>query len=486
MSGTKPVGCEHCISTFRTVEEARNNHLLFQTHIFEQENTVSPVPKKDIHTPPATASDWWAEENVVTLSAREDSPGKLDPPMVPPKPCFACCIEIPPSMIDQHAAEPTHDKKCKAKGLYCMYCFTSFFSRPEREQHGRECKRPLREPKVNHQALQEFRCCDCETSFATRKRLLKHLKICNSVPRGTFSCEPCEVTCSTRKDLILHLISSDHRPVKCHGSTLCARRFRRFADMIQHLESGACVSKLNKQTIDRLVRAQDVSRSITIKDAALPMHSLAGIDEKKFLTPPAATIVGEIDGDSKYDRDTDIYTPTETSASTPTLTMPTAAGIGAREGLWRQGGIMTPSSTTGTPSGILTPATIASEPGTWTPVDGPSSITDLVFQLANPRTCATCLKTFSSTTSLAQHVASPVHAEPMYRCPRDIFLAMGIKLDGKKQAHKEREFKALSSLVQHIEAGACQSGIEGREKAVRFLEGTLARLGFGGGRFLDT
>jgi hypothetical protein len=43
--GIKSVSCKHCISTFRTEEEARNNHLLFQTHIFEPDDNVCPAWK---------------------------------------------------------------------------------------------------------------------------------------------------------------------------------------------------------------------------------------------------------------------------------------------------------------------------------------------------------------------------------------------------------------------------------------------------------
>jgi hypothetical protein len=108
--------------------------------------------------------------------------------------------------------------------------------------------------------------------------------------------------------------------------------------------------------------------------------------------------------------------------------------------------------------------------------------TDLVFQLANPCTCAICLKVFSSTTGLTQHVASPVHATPMYR-PRDFFLEIEIKLDPNER-HQEREFETLSALVQQVDLGTCKGGNKGWKKAVTFLEEELANLGFGGLRLL--
>jgi hypothetical protein len=423
------------------------------------------------------------EENAGTPAVKEEFPAKPDPPTTPLKFCIACSIEVPPKMIEKHAVQLTHIQNCKVKGFYCSSCGSPFFSATERDEHRRapDCK-PV--PKGETQALADFRCCDCDTSFATSKKLNKHLKFCRSVPRVIFNCEPCKVHFSTRKGLISHLIGTGHKPVKCLGSMLCKRSFRYFAGMISHLESGACVSKVEKQDIDRMVRTHDATGSITIKDASESTHSLDGIDETRFLKPPAA-IVRETDGDGEDDWEASIYSPTVTSASNCTVTLPTPAGTFRPQGAWRHGGIVTPSSSIGTPSGVLTPASIASGSGIWTPVDGPSSITDLVFQLANPRTCATCFKTFSSTASLAQHTASPVHAKPIYHCPRDILLAMGSEFDGKKGSHKEKEFKALSALIQHIEAGACRGGNEGREKAVRFLEGTLAGLGFGGGRLLE-
>ncbi|KAF8248406.1 hypothetical protein K440DRAFT_626281 [Wilcoxina mikolae CBS 423.85] len=60
---------------------------------------------------------------------------------------------------------------------------------------------------------------------------------------------------------------------------------------------------------------------------------------------------------------------------------------------------------------------------------------------------------------------------------------MGINPDSMGE-HKEKEFKTLSALVRHVELGACKGGGEGWKKAVTFLEGKLADLGFGGVRLL--
>ncbi|KAF8542776.1 hypothetical protein BDD12DRAFT_907817 [Trichophaea hybrida] len=418
--------------------------------------------------------------------------------------CEVCKISIFPSLIDEHANLPIHVRRCKAAGLFCGECHRAFFSITDMKSHIAGCiqgkkeqvhqQDPLLDCKEyddkadqnirqqghdeNHTTTNqdespglsfrkpqqpiffgalpyvfrpgsrsykndslEFRCCDCDIQLSTANKLKRHLKICTSVPRGTFSCEPCDVKYHQRSQLIHHLLSSDHKPVKCLGSSACPRRFKNFAGMIMHLESGVCVSKINRQAIDGLIRLHDTKNAVTIKDAPYYPNTLSGTDKTKFLTPHMAT-VEEIDGKNDDEgSDRIIYTPTDSSPN---------------------------------PTGVLTPSTTTDSPGT---------ATDLIFQLANPCTCIVCLKVFSSTTGLTQHVASPVHAPPIYHCPNDFFLEIGIKPDSRG-GHIEREFKTLSALVQHVELGVCKGGGEGWKKAMTFLEGKLAGLGFGGVKLL--
>jgi hypothetical protein len=70
----------------------------------------------------------------------------------------------------------------------------------------------------------------------------------------------------------------------------------------------------------------------------------------------------------------------------------------------------------------------------------------------------------------------------MYHCPIDFLGSVG--LDGKGKHKKEKVFKTLSALAQHIEAGACKRGDDSWKKAVGLLEGTLKGLGFSGAKLL--
>lgn len=57
--------------------------------------------------------------------------------------------------------------------------------------------------------------------------------------------------------------------------------------------------------------------------------------------------------------------------------------------------------------------------------------------------CYFCHKDFRTLPGLNQHLASPAHEQPIYRCPPH--------LDNNYGMH----FKALSALYQHIESGSC-------------------------------
>jgi hypothetical protein len=65
------------------------------------------------------------------------------------------------------------------------------------------------------------------------------------------------------------------------------------------------------------------------------------------------------------------------------------------------------------------------------------------------------------------HIASPVHAAPIYHCPVDLLGELG--LEGKDK-NKKRVFRTLSGLAQHIETGACSSKRQVWEKAIEFLQ----------------
>jgi hypothetical protein len=54
--------------------------------------------------------------------------------------------------------------------------------------------------------------------------------------------------------------------------------------------------------------------------------------------------------------------------------------------------------------------------------------------------CYLCAKEFSSLNGLNNHIKSPVHEQPMYRCPKESC---------------RKPFKILSGLVAHVESETC-------------------------------
>lgn len=335
--------------------------------------------------------------------------------------CEACRVSVFPSMIEEHANSPFHVRQCKVAGLYCGACHRSLFSNTDMQSHFAGCIQGMKEQihqqeppldcevcddKVDIQYIPqqgrdeshitarqdegpnissrespqqffpswgsglhknkclEFRCRDCDIQLPTAKRLNKHLKICQSVPGGTFSCEPCNKKFSERCHLIIHL--SNHKPVKCkclktfrrfadkinhlesgvcvsklnmqaidsliklHKSSECPRKYRYFTDVIRHLESDACVSGLGKQAINSLIKLHDTTKIATINDTLQLADIPSGIDETKFLTPDT-TVVEETGNDNDDEGGVHIfYTPPSTSPchnTTPTPTsVPTPLG----------------------------------------------------------------------------------------------------------------------------------------------------------------
>ncbi|KAF8245989.1 hypothetical protein K440DRAFT_632930 [Wilcoxina mikolae CBS 423.85] len=304
-----------------------------------------------------------------------------------------------------------------ARGLYCLPC-KAWFVNDESIQRHNHSFHDANKPK-------EFRCCDCHRSFSSENTLETHLRLCDAREKKQqrFSCEPCGLAFSRKKDLNAHLLSKNHKPVKCLGSAKCKRMFKDLPGMIQHLESGACVSKLNRNAIHRLSRMYDTTNTITIEGA--PPPSL----------PIPVQPVEELDADSVYDSAAGNSIPTPTSM---------------------------PSPSSGTSSGEVTPTS-------------GGGFSELECQLSNPTMCLVCGRQFSSTLALRMHVSSPVHATPIYHCPTAFLVDLGAVL-GKKR-RDERVFRTLGAMAQHIHAGACTGGKESWEKVMKILEAKLGGFG---------
>jgi len=329
------------------------------------------------------------------------------------------------------------ENKPKQRDLYCTDCKLVF---PTVRLRGIHHCRPDPSPASRPNA---FHCCDCDTNFPTNSQFIKHLRKGCHLKEGAFKCDPCNLAFSTRKQLNLHLNSNTHRTLKCLGSTKCQRKFKNLAAMIQHLESGSCVSKLNRATIDGLVKSHDTAGAITIKDCPTPAMALTGLNEYHF-----------------------------NGSSPPALNAPVDQSEGSDDG-----------SIILTPATVLTPVSAQSRRNSTASTSAvlTSTVSEFEFQLAKPQ-CNICGRTFASVTRLQMHIASPVHAVPIYHCPIDFLGELG--LGGKEKNKKEKVFRTLSGLAQHIETGACRGGKQTWQKAIEFLEGKLAGFGLVGVKLL--
>jgi len=333
--------------------------------------------------------------------------------------CGICDADYIPT-IEGHQHTRSHIAACKAKGLYCASCRSVFPTNHRRQIHICLSQNPSR-PTA-------FRCCDCDLNFPTNSKFSEHLKKGCVLKDGSFRCNPCDLTFSTWKRLNVHLNSKNHKTLKCLGIAICERKFKDFSAIIQHLESGTCISKLNRVTIDGLVRSHDTACVITINDCPTPPVTLTTLGGS-HCNGRLPALYEEID----LDEDTE------------------------------EGGVLLSPATILTPE--CTPSRLSRT--TLTPT-GVSTITSkFEFQFAHPKRCPICRRTFASVTGLQMHIASPVHAAPIYHCPVDLLGELG--LEGKDK-NKKRVFRTLSGLAQHIETRACSSKRQVWEKAIEFLQ----------------
>lgn len=417
-------------------------------------------------------------------SRSEPAPEPPTPTTVPPTPptpasaapnyggkagflCQICDVKIPFGMrVSEHTYSTSHQLRSQEQGIVCACGRTTknFLSAKSFASH--YC------PKKTA----EFRCCDCAQDFSSMELLQAHLtlhdKARNREPpreKDKLCCEPCGISFTSKKEFQKHLLQKAHKTFKCLGSTKCSKRFVTLAAVVMHLESGACVSTLNKKAIDALVAAHDTTRAITIEGAA-DISSVTMTTATPNLTPatglpdeaagpqspaPAAFEVFDDEDENAGSEDDDeeggavIFTPPPTP--------PRRTNSISSESL--ASGLFTPASTTtGT-----TDATATRAPGySWA--------------------CHVCAKEFSSPLRLGMHLTSPVHDTPIYRCPSELLVELAGNEPGKPPTvvKPDRTFKTLSGLLQHMEAGACTGGKTLLETAARFVEDKLASLGLAG------
>lgn len=333
--------------------------------------------------------------------------------------CVDCNrIFMSPEGLEQHQKSTNH--------CYCRRCDRFFVDSGALGQH---LGSPIH-------AVQ-FHCCDCDRDFVNEKALYQHLEYKIHKPRSEpkvsfFSlsdwvCEECERGFKDEKGLKQHRLSVVHNPISsitCIGDSRCKKKFTSPSALLHHLESGACSSKVRRDTLNLAVQSNDENRLIT-GDSVQDDTALMGVDISRTTSRTESVIFTPITDDSS-------------------------------------GGCRIPFETWEPQSGMLTPNSENSQP--------PS--TD--FLLAMRLTCPLCpvdRKPFQTLEALINHLISPAHSPKVFHCP---FYFAGLDNDSQLMKY----FSTLSGLMQHIESGACQGDVTTLRKTVEYIEQNLEKMGY--------
>lgn len=291
----------------------------------------------------------------------------------------------------------------------------------------------------------QFHCCNCDRDFPSEPSLDQHLRDKVHAKRPTalfgFFCRPCNRTFKNENALERHMSSLKHNPLieelKCITRSECEKTFTSPSAMLHHLESGACISGINRRKLDQLIKEKD-TRSIITSQAGLKgrVHS-------------------DDDDDDSSDSESDCGNEVSSSspgASVVHVYLPTSSTKGGSMAvvLHSPGGVFTSDS-----------------------AGGPSIDTEAPAPAEGERKCPMCpagkTRTFKTAHALWQHMNSAAHAPLSYHCP--LTLAVGGKGIMKS-------FTTLSGMTQHLESGACKGGKKTFQKAVVFVNQKLRELGF--------
>lgn len=218
----------------------------------------------------------------------------------------------------------------------------------------------------NHQKashVDHFRCCECDREFVNETALKQHLrdkkKHIAQPGEQSYVCDKCNrkflgvSALKQHESSLVHNAISDLECIDAH----CNKRFRCPSSFLHHLESGTCVSKMDRDKLNKLICAHDTDHMISNQRylwAAVDIHSESSDKISDF----------EV-----------IYTP-DTTSSADLLS--------------------------------ISPLALASE--------GPSS-SENAIEISPKARCWECSKTFTSMYSLEQHRDSAAHAKPTYHFP---------------------------------------------------------------------
>lgn len=218
--------------------------------------------------------------------------------------CQPCGVDLyQEGSLIAHRKMQSHIDMCLSKSLYCLPCEKLLNSDADAQRHRLRFHDP-----------------NGPTGFRSKRLRKKHKPRHappagrHTPPAGSHTCEPCNLKFPTKTQLKKHLSSENHKAVKCFGGEGCIRKFKDLPGMLTHLELGLCKSKIDRITINALLRKHGTGNIITIEDAgeiATPAI-LPGWSSTSQIASTSA-VFEEVDTDSD-DEDSDgvIFTPTST------------------------------------------------------------------------------------------------------------------------------------------------------------------------------
>jgi len=355
-----------------------------------------------------------------------------------------------------HKGTTKHLRRAVRDGLSCEDGAESFLSRREFDEHA----------VAFHAPETLYRCLECALDFATECALNAHVgnEWVHRERVASFACVPCGLAFASEPLLGDHLRSKEHKPVRCAGSSLCSRRFAIPAAMLAHLESGACVSGLDRQSIAAKLRQHD-GANLLVKRGVPETTARADLAERSAARSAAGT-VREVNDDSDSDSDGGgSVIPAGLLSSRDSTSSWSAAGFSA----------LTPNSDADDDDDeagtlIMTPDT-RTDSGLLTPSGTDASYSQHEDMVVAHRICPLCTRRFAHENALEQHLASVAHAPAIYHCPASLF---GGQADHARA--KQREFKSLESLIRHLMGRNCDGFKDKRGKAIAYVEELFGRM----------
>ncbi|OAV91659.1 hypothetical protein PTTG_06506 [Puccinia triticina 1-1 BBBD Race 1] len=162
---------------------------------------------------------------------------------------------------------------------YCTPCHRDFVSQDALDSHLRNSERHLNcewcqtavgTLRIHNQRHHE-QCSKCKQWFKDAIEVHRHYCLAHA----ELYCVPCRKLVGNTNELKMHCLSSAHRPINVEcAHPACGRFFISKAALVQHLEAGTCLSRVNLAEVDHYFsrhadRGQRFVRSNLILPASL-------------------------------------------------------------------------------------------------------------------------------------------------------------------------------------------------------------------------